>query len=299
MVASHRLLRTLGPAILLVLLVLVAAGCSTDERGGEAAGPSTSPLVGHHDRLRCPELGDGILPAQLLELHDDDEIRRVIDECLAVDETMARAFALSYAERELRLQSPATVRLVLPVEDSLGTPIAWQVILSANAGREEGLQQLSDEVASHLRAVDPESSRSTFRQMHDFTAHSHATINVAAYLYRHPINRAHRGVPRWLVELDEARERCPASLEPTAILPAEGIPGVVRLVRYACGDETFLYSHYANSALDGAEVRTRHVPVHTFRHWSERISTGYDDPSERLRFIEGLWLRFLPEGGQR
>ncbi len=282
-----------------VILISMVAGCARTDRGNESDHSLSAPIVGLEREARCPELGDAILPPSLLDLDDPREIQRVIDQCLHVDETMARAVARAYAEREMGMQAPVSVRLVLPVEDSLGTLIAHQVILSSGAGDDEGFPSLWEQQRSLARTIDPSDPRTPFRQIHDLTAESHATINVAAYLYRHPINRAHRGIPRWLAEHDEVIDRCPGALLPLAILPAEGIPGAVRLVRYACGRETFLFSHYANAALAADDVRTRHFPRLVFDRWSERVSSGYDDPAERLRFLEGLWLRFLTEGGQR
>lgn len=279
--------------------LLAAAGCQRDEAGAPAAGERVEALAGAA-ASRCPELGEGLLPPRLLELRDRDEeeLAAVIERCLTVDEATARAFALGYAEREMAMQPPLTVRLVLPVTDSVDTLIARQVILSSGRGAVEGHDELEAEVAAAVRSLDDGGEQVSFRQIHEATAERYFTINVAAYTFRHPINWAHRGVPRWLTEGDELRRRCPAGAAPRAVLPAAGVPGAGRLVRYDCGGQPLYYSHVAGAAFAPAAVRTRHIPARAFRRWAERTAEGYDDPLARLDFLESLWLRYLPEGGR-
>jgi hypothetical protein len=287
---------TLWAGTLLALLLI--PGCQRDDAGSQPSEARVEAIAEPQAVSRCPELGQGLLPASLLELRDHDQIQSVIDRCLTIDETTARAFALGYAEIEMGMQPPLQVRMVLPVADSQGTLIARQVILSSGQGSSEGFDELSAEISHEVRSAGSEGSQVTFGQVYQATTESYFTINVSAYLYRHPINHAQRGVPRWLAEQDDVRRRCPSDLEPQAILPAEGIPGAGRIVRYDCGGEPLLYSHDAQVIFAPAAVRTLHIPARTFTRWAERTSQGYNDPSARLAFLEGLWLRYLPVGFQ-
>jgi hypothetical protein len=236
-----------------------------------------------------------LLPDWLLRLEHPADIQGAIDACLTVEPRVAMDFALGYAEQEMGMEPPLHAALVLPVEDSRGVKIAYQVVVT-DLGDMEGYHALGQYVDSVLKG-EGRRDGSEFQKVHEESSRHFFTIRVAAYLFRHPVNLAHRGLPRYLAEKDELTEECPGAVQPLAVLPAAGIPGVREIVRYGCEDgTTLLYSHHANVRLDPKAVRTRHLPHRAFQRWARNTRTKYRDRVSRLAFLGSLWRRYMREG---
>lgn len=282
-----------------MLLTAALAGCQQEPGGAEA--PLRQSIGGDQDSSdRCWPASEGTLPPRLLELEDDEEIRQTIDDCLTVDEATARAWALGWARSQLGMQAPLSIRLVRPVVDSRGVLIARQVIITAGDG-DQGFEPLRAELTPVIQAAAAAADEETslFLAVHRLTRDRIATINVSARAFRHPLARAHRGPPRWLVEAAPAIERCSAGqAEPVEILPVAGLPAVVEAVRWRCGEAELLWSAYADGEVAPELLRTRRDPVAAFHRWSRAVRQRYDDPEARLAFTAGLWERFVSAGRQ-
>lgn len=212
----------------------------------------------------------------------------------------ARQFARGYIlEREI-LPAPFFECLYLPKVDArdhvLGhfflfsteadcSDYAWLSAVAASAA-ESGREETSAEAAPSA----------WLHRAHQLTADRFFSITVSGYAFRPPLDLAHRGLPRFLLDPVELPETCPGSVEPDAIILAHD-DTVHEAVSYPCSQGTLWYSHYARREM-GADEALRPDLAATLSTWKLNVIYSGDLAAEGLERLNRRWMSRIEAGRQ-
>jgi hypothetical protein len=281
---------------LLALLGCVADASAQSREGGGDAPPDE--LLATPPALPPPE----IRPVTLADV-------TLIEDGAASPETLARfqvstaaarQFARGYIlEREI-LPAPFFECLTLPKVDAEGHVLGHFFLFSTEAECNDyaWLSAVAARAAERGReetSAEAPSSAWLYRA-HQLTADRFFTITVAGYAFRPPLDLAHRGLPRFLLDPVELPETCPGSVEPDAIILAHD-DTLHEAVSYPCSQGTLWYSHYARREM-GADEALRPALAATLSTWKLNVIHSGDFAAEGLERLNRRWMFRIEAGRQ-
>ncbi len=213
-----------------------SAGCVMASEADPAA-PAASPAV-------------SASVATAVQTPDESLDAAAIRARFGVAQDTLRRVAIGFARKEAFEGKRLSVCLELPCLDGEDAETGRLFVLSdLVCGGHETLRAVVDRERKKLPAGLDNIERLT--RLNAATGEHFYTVTVTNLAFRHPIESGYRGLPRFLLEVDEADAAVGANATPVAVVPATGRHG--NAVRYQTGGNTLDFSHYSNRVVPASE----------------------------------------------
>ena len=208
-----------------------------------------------------------------------------------------RRVAIGVARGEVFEGNRPSICIELPYLDGTDGEIGRLFILSdLSCGGLDGLRAVAAREKERLPAgLEPTEA---LAKMNAATAQHFYTLTLTNLSFRHPVQSGYRGLPRFLLEGDEAITAVGLDAKPIAIVAGTGRHGDA--VRYRLGTRTTDYSHYSNKALTPVDLAGEFDVVKAHAQWKRALKEKYRDAADaRVRWQADLWKRYEDLGAMQ